>query len=208
GSGAPIVGDCLGRTIREVTVNGRGGAGPGGGRRREAGDMSRAVEKVKEEVLAVLPPTLFFFVSLHIVAVIRTLMARSTAYQASSTVGIGVAALILGEGVLVAAPLPPLHRFPGPPLLYNVTPNTALYLLVATAIHFAERVVEFGLEAGSLAAGWDKMVAEIVWPHFWAIEILLLLLVLVYCTARELIRVIGREKMIRIFFGPLPLPEA
>jgi len=169
--------------------------------------MSRAVEKVKEELLAVLPPTIFFFVSLHIVAVIRTLMARSTAYQASSTLGIGVAALILGKAVLIADLLPAINRFPDRPLLYNVTWKTALYLLVATAIHFAERIVEFGLEAGSLAAGWDKMAAEIVWPHFWAIEILLLLLVLVYCTARELIRVIGREKVIRIFFGPLPLPE-
>src|SRR5262249_30227654 len=123
------------------------------GRRREAGNMSRAVEKVKEELLAVLPPTLFFFVSLHIVAVIRTLMARSTAYQASSTLGIGVAALILGKAVLIADLLPAINRFPDRPLVYNITWKTALYLLVATAIHFAERVVEVGLEAGDLPAG-------------------------------------------------------
>src|SRR5262249_58496022 len=119
GSGAPIVGDCLGRTIREVTVNGRGGAGPGGGRRREAGDMSRAVEKVKEELLAVLPPTLFFFVSLHIVAVIRTLMARDTAYQASSTVGIGVGALIPREGRRRRRLPPAVQRLPPPPPVYH-----------------------------------------------------------------------------------------
>jgi len=28
----------------------------------------------------------------------------------------------------------------------------------------------------------------------------------VYCTARELARVIGKEKMLRLFFGPAPLP--
>ena len=168
--------------------------------------MDRALEKLKEELLAVFPPTLFFFVSLHVVAVIRTLMARGTAYQPSSAVGIGVAALILGKAVLIADLLPAINRFPDHPLIYNVTWKTGLYLLVATAIHFAERVVEFSLDSGSLATGWNEMAAQIVWPHFWAIEILLFLLILVYCTARELIRVIGRDKVLRIFFGPVPLP--
>ncbi len=28
-----------------------------------------------------------------------------------------------------------------------------------------------------------------------------------YCTVHELVRVIGREKVLRIFFGPMPAPE-
>ena len=28
-----------------------------------------------------------------------------------------------------------------------------------------------------------------------------------YCTMHELVRVIGKEKVLRIFFGPLPVPE-
>src|SRR5262245_64280633 len=168
--------------------------------------MSRAVEKVKEELLAVLPPTLFFFVSLHIVAVIRTLMARGTAYQASSTLGIGVAALILGKAVLIADLLPAINRFPDRPLIYNVTWKTALYLLVAGVIHYLERLVDFSRQAGGLAAGNEKLLAEIVWPHFWALQIVLFVLILMYCTGRELVRLIGREKVLRVFFGPAPLP--
>jgi hypothetical protein len=45
-----------------------------------------------------------------------------------------------------------------------------------------------------------------VWPHFWAVEILIFVLILMYCTARELVRVIGRKKALRLFFGPTPLP--
>jgi hypothetical protein len=51
-----------------------------------------------------------------------------------------------------------------------------------------------------------KLLAEIVWPHFWAVHIILFLLILMYCTVRELVRVIGRERMLRLFFGPMPLP--
>lgn len=60
---------------------------------------------------------------------------------------------------------------------------------------------------GSLAAGNKKLLAEIVWPHFWAIQILLLVLIVAYCTIHELVRVIGKEKVLRIFFGPRPSPR-
>ena len=33
-----------------------------------------------------------------------------------------------------------------------------------------------------------------MWPHFWAIQIILFLLILVYCTAPELARVFERER--------------
>ena len=36
-------------------------------------------------------------------------------------------------------------------------------------------------------------------------QIILFLLILVYCTARELVRVIGKEKMLPLFVGPMPL---
>jgi hypothetical protein len=39
-----------------------------------------------------------------------------------------------------------------------------------------------------------------------AIQILLFVLILMYCTMRELVRVIGKDKALRIFFGPLPYP--
>jgi hypothetical protein len=28
-----------------------------------------------------------------------------------------------------------------------------------------------------------------------------------YCAMHELVRVIGKEKALRIFFGPMPIPE-
>jgi hypothetical protein len=42
---------------------------------------------------------------------------------------------------------------------------------------------------------------EIVWPHFWAIQLWLIVLIFVYCSMRELVRVIGRQRVLQIFFG-------
>ena len=96
--------------------------------------------------------------------------------------------------------MPFITLSPHKPITYNVVWKTAIYLLIATLIHYAERFVEFWKAAGSFTAANEKMLAEIVWPHFWAVQILLLVLILFYSTMRELVRVIGRDKVLEIFF--------
>jgi len=170
--------------------------------------MPRALEKLKEEFFAVLPPTIFFFVALHVVAFIRVLMARASHMPPmTSTISIAVAALILGKAVLIADMLPMVNRYPDRPLVFNVTWKTTIYLLIAGVIHYLERLIDFSRQAGGVVAGNQKLLAEIVWPHFWAVQIILFLMIVMYCTIRELVRLIGRERFLRIFFGPTPLPS-
>jgi hypothetical protein len=168
--------------------------------------MHKILKKLKEEFFAIVPPTIFFFVALHIVTFIRVLMAKGSHFEPLSTVSIAVAALILGKAVLIADILPPINRYPHKPLAYNIVWKTLIYLLIASVIHYLERLIDFSREAGGLVAGNEKLLEEIVWPHYWAVQLILFLLILVYCTARELVRVIGKEKMLRLFFGPMPLP--
>ena len=165
------------------------------------------MKKLKEEFFKLLPPTIFFFVALHIVAFIHALMLKRTGIAPSSSVSIAVAALILGKAVLIADMLPIINRFPNKPLIYNVAWKTVIYWLISVAIHYVERLIEFWRQTGSFVAGNEKLLAEIVWPHFWAIQIILFVLIAMYCMMHELVRVIGREKAMRIFFGPLPAPE-
>ncbi len=169
--------------------------------------MTKLSTTLKKEFFELLPPTIFFFVALHIVAFVRVLMLKGTGISPLSTMSIAVAALILGKAVLIADLLPMINRFPNKPLIYNVAWKTLIYLLAATLIHYLERLIDFWRQTGGFVAGNRKLLAEIVWPHFWAIQIILLVLIVMYCTMHELIRVIGREKVLRIFFGPMPAPE-
>jgi len=75
---------------------------------------------------------------------------------------------------------------------------------VALLIHYLEHLYDFWKEAPGLVAANQKLFAQIVWPHFWAIQILLAVLIVMYCVMRELVRVIGADKMKVLFFGPLP----
>ena len=166
--------------------------------------MSKLFTKLIEEFKAVLPPTIFFFVALHLVALIRVLMLKGTGITLNTSWQVTVAALILGKAVLVADHLPFINRYPDKPLVYNVAWKTAIYVLVALVVHYLEHLVDFWRQTGSLVAGNQKLLAEIVWPHFWAIQIILVVLILMYCTMHELVRAIGRDKVLEIFFGTRP----
>ncbi|PYI50346.1 MAG: hypothetical protein DMC62_08975 [Verrucomicrobia bacterium] len=169
--------------------------------------MTKLSTTLKKEFFELLPPTIFFFVALHIVAFVRVLMLKGTGISPVSSISIAVAALILGKAVLVADMLPMINRFPNKPLIYNVAWKTLIYWLMATLIHYVERLIDFWRQTGGFVTGNKKLLAEIIWPHFWAIQIILLVLIAAYCMVHELVRVIGREKALRIFFGPMPAPE-
>jgi hypothetical protein len=169
--------------------------------------MTKLPTKLKEEFFALLPPTIYFFVALHIVAFVRVLMLEKTGIAPSSSISIAVAAFILGKAVLIADMLPMINRFPNKPLIYNIAWKTVIYLLLSAVIHYLERLIDFWRETGGFVAGNQKLLSEIIWPHFWAIQIILFVLIVMYCTMHELVRVIGKEKVLRIFFGPMPIPQ-
>src|SRR5437667_9068748 len=169
--------------------------------------MTKLGTTLKKEFLELLPPTIYFFVALHIVAFVRVLMLKKTGIVPSSSISIAVAALIMGKAVLIADMLPMINRFPNKPLIYNVAWKTVIYWLLSAVIHYLERLIDFWRETSGFVSGNQKLLAEIVWPHFWAIQLILFLLIAMYCTMHELVRVIGREKAVRIFFGPIPAPE-
>jgi hypothetical protein len=164
-------------------------------------DMNKAIEKIKEEFLAMIPPTVFFFLTLGLVAVVRMLMTKGTGLPLSTPIQVAVGALILGKAVLIADMLPIINRFPDKPLAYNVAWKTVIYVLAALVIHYLERLVDFWKAAGGFVAGNEKLLAEMVWPHFWAIQILLTVLIFEYCVMHELARVIGAKKVREMFFG-------
>jgi hypothetical protein len=166
--------------------------------------MSKIAHTIKHELLEMVPPTIYFFVILHIVALIRVLMTEGTGLPPATTANIAVAALVLGKSVLLANALPYINRFPERPLIWNVCWKSVVYFLVAFVIHYLEHLYDFWKQAPGIAAANEKLLAMIVWPHFWAIQILLAVLIINYCIATELARVIGEKDLKVMFFGPVP----
>ena len=168
------------------------------------GTVNKLAKTIKHELAEMVPPTIYFFVVLHIVAFIRVLMTKGTGIEMATSLSVTIGALILGKAVVLANALPFINRYPDKPLIWNVCWKTGLYFLVALLIHYLERLYDFWKEAPGFAAANQQLLAEIVWPHFWAVQILLAVLVLNYCVASELARIVGPDALKTIFFGPLP----
>ncbi|MCP3021026.1 hypothetical protein [Cupriavidus basilensis] len=170
--------------------------------------MNKLAATIKHELMEMLPPTLFFFVILHIVAIVRTLMTRDAGISLPTSASVTIAALVLGKCVLLANLLPFVNRFPEKPLIWNAGWRTLIYTLVALLVHYLEHLFDYWKEAPGLVAANHRLLAEINWAHFWAIQILLVTLIANYCLFAELSRVIGPDKLRRIVFGPLPTKPA
>ena len=166
--------------------------------------MDKLPEKLREEIGKLIPPTLFFFVALHLVALIRVLMLKGTGIAVSTSLQVTIAALVLGKAVLIADMLPAINRYPDKPLIYNVLWKTVIYVFVSLVIHYLEHLIDFWREAGGLVAANHKLMTEMVWPHFWAIQLVIVVLIVMYCTMHELVRLIGRDRVLEMFFEPRP----
>ena len=105
--------------------------------------MSKLSGKLKEEIDALIPPAIFFFVALHLVALVRVLMLKGTGIPVSTSASVTLAALIIAKAVLIADMMPFINRFPHRPLAYNVAWKTGIYFLIATLVHYLERLVDY-----------------------------------------------------------------
>jgi len=155
---------------------------------------------LKHEFHEVLPPTIFFLISFHIVVIDRRLMLRQYGLPLSSIASATVAALLVAKVVLITDSFSLVNRFPEKPLMYNVVWKTAIYVAAALVVHYLEHLVPIWWHAGDLRAANDQLLDEMIWPHFWAVQLWLIVLLFVYSALRELVRAIGREKVIEIFF--------
>jgi hypothetical protein len=163
--------------------------------------MKSVLKSLVDELLAIIPPTLFFFVTIGLLVLTKRLMLQQYGIEFSDFAGVVVGALIIGKVVLIVDHLSFVDRFPGKPLIYNIVWKTIIYVMAAFLVRLAEHLVPLVLKYGSFREAMARVVDEVVWPHFWIIYLWLSVLLFVYCSLRELIRVIGRDQVLKLFFG-------
>jgi len=164
-------------------------------------EMSRLWEMMKREFYEVLPPTIFFLVAFHIVVLDRILLLRQYGLSLTSVAGATVAALLVAKIVLITDKFPFVNRFPDKPLIFNVVWKTAIYVAASLLAHYLEHLIPAWWRLGGFLQATRHLWSEMVWPHFWAIQLWLIVLIFVYCATRELVRAIGRKQVQIMFFG-------
>ena len=163
--------------------------------------MTNVLQKIKHEFLQILPPTIFFFFTFNIVAITTALTLKGHGIQVSSFLTATVLALIVAKVMLVAEYLPFINKFPDKPLMYNIAWKTFIYVVAILLVRYVEHLIPFLKEEGSFMEANQHLLREVIWPRFWAIQIWLVVLFFFYSTLVELVRALGKERVLKMFFG-------
>jgi hypothetical protein len=110
-----------------------------------------------------------------------------------------VAALVAAKVVLILDAMPFVNRFASAPLLVSIVWKTLLFLLMVGAFKYLEHLLPLLREHKDLLVANRRLFTEIEWPRVFAAMIWLIVLFAGFCTGRELGRVLGRERLRRIF---------
>jgi hypothetical protein len=164
--------------------------------------MRKIILRSKREILGAIPTVVFFFVFFQLLAFTRALILQGYGIQVSTFLKATIAAFIVGKVVLLADLLPIINRFPNKPLIYNIVWKTSIYMVAALLVRYVEHLIPLILEYKNLTVANSRLLDEVVWPHFWLVQLWLLVGFFMYCAVRELTRILGREKVRTMFFGP------
>ncbi len=161
----------------------------------------KLLQTIKHDYCELLPPAIFFFIAFSLILVTKRLILSEYGISWSGFGAAVVGALVVAKVLLMVDKLPFANKFPDRQLICNTLWKCLIYFLTANLLQYLERTVPFFMRHESIMEAHRHFMAETVWPHFWLIQIWLLVLFFVYCSLRELVRAIGRDKVIKMFFG-------
>ena len=170
--------------------------------------MNNILQRLKREFLGVIPAAVFFFIAFQLLGLTRAMILREHGVQISTFAGATVGALIVAKVVLIVDMLPFANRFRHKPLIYSVIWKTAIYLIAAFLVRNVERLVHLIREYGDFAVASSHLLEEFTRPHFWIVQMWLMLLFLMFSVTRELIQVLGSERVRTMFLGPIGTKSA
>jgi hypothetical protein len=163
--------------------------------------MSSFGHKLKHLVREMIPPVIFFFVTFQLLALTRALILKRYGIDVTTFTEATIGALVAAKVVVLADLLPFINRYPGRPLVWNISWKTAIYFAAAFVVRYLEEFIHFYRQHGTVRDANRQLVDEVVWPHFWAIQMWLMVLLLIYCTMQELVRALGRDRVRELFLG-------
>jgi hypothetical protein len=115
-----------------------------------------------------------------------------------------LAALVVGKAVLVANKMSLLRRYDRAPLIQPILYKTAFYWVVVFFVRLIERFVHFTLEGNPPGDFPSYLATTFSWHRFLAVSLWILVLFLIYVTAREFSHLFGPGELRRLFFTSRP----
>jgi hypothetical protein len=155
---------------------------------------------VVKEFKEIVPPTIFFAAGFNLILLTTNLILEQYGVRFSSFLLATTGALIVGKAVLVANALPFFRRLDTAPLIRPVLFKSGIYFAVVGAVRFLEKLIEFLVHGGALRELPNYVATHFTWGQFFAVQIWILVLFLIYTFITELNTLFGDGELTRILF--------
>jgi hypothetical protein len=163
--------------------------------------MMNIVRVIKQELQEAIAPVIFFFIVFHLVAVTKALTMVSYGLTPTGMAVGTVGALIVAKAVLIADKLPFINLFMDKPLIKSVLWKTAIYGVLCLVFRGIEELIPLLSKHEGFGSAVKHMISDVSWPHFWALQILLMVALILYNSIMELDKYFGAGSVKKAFLG-------
>ena len=161
---------------------------------------SRFLAFVIKELREMVPPTVFFAVGFNLIDLTTNLILADYLHSFGNFMVATVTALVVGKSVLIANAMPFLRRFDTAPMIQPILFKTIVYWAVVFLVRFLEKLGEYLFAGGSLRTISEYVATHFTWHRFFAIQIWIFVLFLIYTSVEELNARLGSGELMKIFF--------
>jgi hypothetical protein len=161
---------------------------------------SRFLAFVIKQLREVLPPTLFFAFGFNLIALTTQLILADYLIHFANFMLVTMSALIVGKAVLVANALPFFRRFDTAPIVQPILFKTVIYCAIVLLVRFLERLGKYWIAGGTFSGIPEYVANHFSWNRFFAIQIWIFVLFLIYTIGAELNSLFGSGELVKILF--------
>lgn len=163
--------------------------------------MGRLAERAKKELREFIPAMLYFLTAFELLALTQDLMLTKVGGGPGAYFGAAVGGLLVAKVVLVVDHFPFMRRFAGRPMIYAVAWSTIVYFLVAAFVRYVEHVVRLWGSAGGFEQANRQIFHLGEAPRALMVYIWLFVLLVVFCTFREVVRSTGHRDLLELLLA-------
>lgn len=164
--------------------------------------LKRIYLALKKEFFSILPAFIFCLIAFNILNFTENLFLKNDLLNTTYNFwGVFFFTAITAKVLITANHLPFINLFPNSPLILNILWKTSIYEALNACIRVLIRVYDItGFSQGFLLS-MKRGLLQIDLYKFLAVQIWYVIFFFIFITADEMIRVIGKQKVRKLFFG-------
>jgi len=160
------------------------------------------LQSIKEEIITIIPTLIYFCIAFNLIYFTNGIALPSGTVRNFNYLTVTLFSLVVGKVLIVVNYFSFINAFPNKPLIYNITWQFCIYTFCVVLAWSIEELIELSIRYDNIHDAYQQLKDDFISPLFWSTIVWLILVFLIYIIFNEFVRAIGKEKVLRMVFGP------